>query len=185
MGSYEKYGPLTDFLRARRLVEAGVSVVDLTVRCNDLSETNRTGCRSDWDVHEDNFTGLQSMLPPFDQAAYALVTDLCERGLDQDVAVIIWGEMGRTPKINTKAGRDHWPQAGFAVVAGGGLKMGQAIGATDTQAAVPIGNPYTPQNVLATAYHVLGIDAATTTIPDLRGRPIYLLDDSQPVTELI
>jgi hypothetical protein len=181
----QKYGPLTDFLRARRLVEAGVSVVDLTVRCNDLSEGNRAGCRSDWDFHENNFVGLRSMLPPFDRAVHALVTDLYERGLDKDVAVIIWGEMGRTPKINTKAGRDHWPQAGFTVVAGGGLKMGQVIGATDAQAALPIGNPYTPQNVLATAYHVLGIDAARTTIPDFQGRPIYLLDDSKRVEELV
>ncbi|MFT7638918.1 MAG: hypothetical protein ACI9G1_000643 [Pirellulaceae bacterium] len=181
----QKYGPLTDFLRARRLVEAGVSVVDLTVRCNDLPQNNRTGCRSDWDFHENNFMGLQSILPPFDQAVYALLTDLDERGLDKDVAVIIWGEMGRTPKINAKAGRDHWPQAGFTIVAGGGLKMGQVIGATDRHAALPTGNPYTPQNVLATAYHVLGINAATTTIPNLRGRPIYLLDDSKRIEELV
>ncbi len=125
----EKYGPLVDFLRARRLVEAGVSVVDLTVRCNDLKTQQL--CRSDWDFHEGNFTQCHTMLPPYDQAVYALVTDLYERGLDRDVAVVIWGEMGRTPRINDKAGRDHWPQAGFAMLIGGGLKMGQVVGATD------------------------------------------------------
>lgn len=178
----EKYGPLVDFLRARRLVEAGVSVVDLTVRCNDLK--SKQPCRSDWDFHEGNFTQCHTMLPPYDRALYALVTDLYERGLDRDVAVVVWGEMGRTPRINEKAGRDHWPQAGFALLVGGGLKMGQVVGATDARAEEVIGVPYTPQNVLATLYRVLGI-GPQTTINDLHGRPRYLLDDMRPIRELV
>jgi hypothetical protein len=178
----EKYGPLVDFLRARRLVEAGVSVVDLTVRCNDLK--TQQPCRSDWDFHEGNFTQCRTMLPPYDQAVYALVSDLYERGLDRDVAVVNWGEMGRTPRINDKAGRDHWPQAGFAMLVGGGLKMGQVVGATDARAEEVVGVPYTPQNVLATLYRVLGI-GPNTTINDLQGRPRYLLDDMRPITELV
>lgn len=178
----ERYGPLVDFLRARRLVEAGVSVVDLTVRCDDLKTQQL--CRSDWDFHDDNFRQCHTMLPPYDQAVSALVTDLHERGLDRDVAVVIWGEMGRTPRINDKAGRDHWPQAGFAVLIGGGLKMGQVVGATDERAEEVIGVPYTPQNVLATLYRVLGI-GPQTTINDLQGRPRYLLDDMRPIAELV
>jgi hypothetical protein len=177
-----RYGPLVDFLRARRLVEAGVSVVDLTVRCNDLK--TKELCRSDWDFHEGNFQQCRTMLPPFDQAVHALVSDLYERGLDRDVAVVIWGEMGRTPRVNDKAGRDHWPQAGFAVLVGGGLKMGQVVGATDARAEEVVGVPYTPQNVLATLYRVLGI-TPTTTIRDLQGRPRFLLDDMRPVAELV
>jgi hypothetical protein len=179
----DQYGPLVDFLRARRLVEAGVSFVELTVRCDDLK--TRKECRSDWDFHEGNFTQCDTMLPPYDQAVSALVSDIHERGLERDVCVLIWGEMGRTPRINDKAGRDHWPQAGFAVFAGGGLKTGQVIGATDARAEEPIGVPYTPQNVLATLYQVLGIDAGRTTVPDLHGRPMYLLDDPKPIRELL
>jgi uncharacterized protein (DUF1501 family) len=128
------------------------------------------------------------VVPQLDQSIHALVTDLHERGLDQHVAVVVWGEMGRTPRVGTQkgttGGRDHWPQAGFALMAGGGLKMGQVIGATDPHGERPKGKPYTPQNVLATLYHVLGIDPVTT-LPDHQGRPIYLLDDREPVSELI
>jgi hypothetical protein len=96
--------------------------------------------------------------------------------------------MGRTPRVGTQpgttAGRDHWPQAGFALVAGGGLQMGQVIGATDARGERPRGRPYTQQNVLATLYHVLGIDPATA-IPDHHGRLMYLLDDREKVAELV
>lgn len=178
-----KYGPLTDLLLARRLVEAGVSVVELTIRCNDLKRKDT--CRSDWDFHDENFAACRTMLPAYDQAVHALVTDLHERGLAEDVAVVIWGEMGRTPRINAKAGRDHWPQAGFVVLAGGGLRTGQVIGATDARAEAPIGVPYTPQNVLATIYqNVLGIDPGST-LPDRRGRPIPLLEDTGRIREVV
>jgi hypothetical protein len=101
--------------------------------------------------------------------------------------VVIWGEFGRTPKFGTEEGghgRNHWPLAGFAILAGGGLKMGQVVGATDARAEEPITKPYTPQNVLATLYHFLGIDPALT-FPDYNGRPIHLLDDRERIPELV
>jgi len=91
---------------------------------------------------------------------------------------------GRTPGINKSAGRDHWPHANYAWFAGGGLRMGQVIGATDARAARPKGPSYSPQNVIATLYHVLGIDPETT-LPDQSGRPVYLLDDPRPIAELV
>jgi hypothetical protein len=104
------------------------------------------------------------------------------------VAVVFWGEMGREPLITPNPGRTpgrgHWPQAGFALMLGGGLKMGQAIGATDRKGARALSQPYTPQNVLATLYHVLGIDPATT-LSDPLGRPMHLLDDQRLINELI
>jgi uncharacterized protein (DUF1501 family) len=113
-----------------------------------------------------------------------LIEDLYDRGLDRDVAVVVWGEFGRTPKVNAGGGRDHWPQVGCVQFIGGGLKMGQIVGATDRTASAPTTEPYTPQNVLATLYHVLGIDPATT-LPDHNGRPMYLLDERRPIAELV
>jgi uncharacterized protein (DUF1501 family) len=177
------YGRGTDYLRARRLVEAGVPVVTLTPENHPVPRD----CNGQWDHHDHIFPCLRAILPAYDRAVYALLTDLHQRGLDQDVAVVIWGEMGRTPRVGTQrgtvAGRDHWPQSGFALIAGGGLRMGQVIGATDPRGENPRGHAYTPQNVLATLYRVLGIDPATT-INDHQGRPIYLLDDRAPVAEL-
>lgn len=157
------------FLLARRLVEAGVPVVTLAVGV--------------WDTHSEHFTYQKDNVPLLDRSLHALVTDLHERGLNQDVAVVVCGEMGRSPKINKTAGRDHWPASGFALFAGGGLRMGQVIGATDAQGQRPQTRPYTPQNILATLYHVLGIDP-TLTFRDHTGRPRYLLDDSQVIAEL-
>jgi len=178
------YGRGTDYLRARRLVEAGVPVVTLTPENHPVP----TNCNGQWDHHDHIFPCLRAILPAYDRAVFALLTDLHQRGLDQDVAVVIWGEMGRTPRVGTQrgtvAGRDHWPQSGFALIAGGGLRMGQVIGATDPRGENPRGRAYTPQNVLATLYGVLGIDPATT-INDHQGRPIYLLDDREPVAELV
>src|SRR5260370_17163612 len=115
------------------------------------------------------------MLPALDKAIFALVTDLHERGLDKEVAVVVWGEYGRTPKINANAGRDHWPQASFALVAGGGFKMGQGIGATSPRAERPVGESYIPQNVLATLYREeFGIHPAPT-LPHPSSRPPFLL----------
>ncbi|HMF17466.1 MAG TPA: DUF1501 domain-containing protein, partial [Gemmataceae bacterium] len=143
-----------------------------------------------WDTHNGNFKCLRRKVPKLDQAIHALITDLHERGLDKDVAVVIGGEMGRRPLIggtfmSGPDGRDHWSQAGFSLIAGGGLRMGQVIGKTDPRAERPVGNPYTPQNVLATLYHVLGVDLKTTTLPDRTGRPMHLLDDREPVKELL
>ncbi|HYT95602.1 MAG TPA: DUF1501 domain-containing protein [Gemmataceae bacterium] len=178
-----KYGRGTEFLLARRLVEAGVPVVTLTPRNHNPGPM----CNGEWDHHDHIFRCLRTVVPQLDRSIYALVTDLHERGLAEDVAVVVWGEMGRTPRVGTQrgttGGRDHWPQAGFALVAGGGLRMGQVVGATDARGESPRGGAYTPQNVLATLYHVLGIDPAST-LPDHQGRPIYLLDDRRKVEEL-
>ncbi|MDB5309885.1 MAG: hypothetical protein JWO38_4087 [Gemmataceae bacterium] len=168
--------PADKFLLARRLVEAGVSVVTVRVGTWDYhGKTSGTG---------NIFTGLRSQLPLLDRSVYALVTDLHDRGLDKDVAVLVWGEFGRTPKVNNVEGRDHWPAAGFALFAGGGWKTGQVIGETDARAAEPKTRPLGPQNVLATVYTALGIDPAQT-LPDFTGRPIPLLDDPKPIAELV
>lgn len=169
----QRYGTvLSRFLQARRLVEAGVSVVNVLAP-------------GYWDTHSNNFTTMRKLLPLLDKGIYTLITDLHERGLDKDVTVVVWGEYGRTPKINKNAGRDHWPQATFALVAGGGFKMGQIIGATTARAERPVDEGYIPQNLLATLYQeVFGINPATT-LHDHRGRPIYLLDRQDPIKELI
>ncbi len=167
----ERYGKYCeDMLLARRLVEAGVSVVTLKV--------------GDWDTHEHNFRDMRDQLPQLDRGFHALISDLYERGLEKDVAVVLWGEFGRDPRISRIAGRDHWPEAGAAVVAGGGFRVGQVIGETDSQAARAKSNPYTPSNVLANLYRHLGIDTSLT-IPDNSGRPMYVLDDRKLVSELL
>ena len=187
----ERYQGCTDLLLARRLVEAGVSVV--TVAQGGAQKGPGMPVFGIWDTHTNNFPHMQKMLPAYDRAIYTLLTDLYERGLDQQVAVVIWGEFGRSPRVGdeTRAlgskyatGRGHWWDAGFAIVAGGGLRMGQVIGQTDARAERAIGKPYTPQNVLATIYHVLGIDPAKT-FPDYQGRPMYLLDDREKIQELL
>jgi hypothetical protein len=144
------------FLMPRRLVEAGVPVVTLSAGV--------------WDTHSAHFTYQRDYIPRLDQSLHALVTDLAERGLDQHVAVVVCGEMGRTPRINKTAGRDHWPSAGFALFAGGELRMGQVIGATDAIGERPKDRAYKPQNILATLYHVLGISPSITFL-DHSGRP--------------
>ena len=167
----EKYGKANeDFLRARRLVEAGISVVTLVV--------------GGWDTHSDNFNGMRRLLPNLDQGIHALVTDLDERGLSRDVAVVVWGEFGRTPRINATAGRDHWPRAGFALLAGGSFKTGQIIGATDARGESPLGLSMDSSHVLTSLYQHLGIDPAIA-IPDHNGRPTYLLDQRDPVPGLV
>lgn len=159
------------FLLARRLVEAGVKIVTLQV--------------GGWDTHSKNFEYMHRWLPVLDRGIHGLVTDLHERGLADDVLVLMWGEMGRTPQINKSPGRDHWADSGFAFFAGGaGLKMGQAIGETDARGERAKGKRYSVQNVLATVYRVLGIDPATA-LPDHAGRPRYLLDEQDPVQELL
>jgi uncharacterized protein (DUF1501 family) len=119
-----------------------------------------------------------------DNALASLVEDLDMRGLSKDVAVVMWGEFGRTPKVNSGAGRDHWPQVMSALVAGGGLRMGQVIGSTDGRGERAIDRPLTEQNIQATLYHVLGIDPAQTFTNEA-GRPTYLLDDRQVIPELV
>jgi len=164
---YGKY--CENFLLARRLVEAGVSVVTLKV--------------GDWDTHEKNFRDMREQLPQLDQGFHTLVTELHERGLNEDVAVVLWGEFGRAPQISRGDGRDHWPEAGAAVLAGGGFRTGQVICETDAHGARCKGKPYTPSNVLSSLYRHLGIDPGLTIL-DHNRRPMYLLDDREPVQEL-
>lgn len=185
-GVIDRYGRAgADFLRARRLVEAGVSVVSVAARfyVNIGGGINDPG---GWDTHAANFRLLRAKLPIYDHAVSALLQDLSLRGLDKDVAVVIWGEFGRTPRIGdvTPDGRGHWPSASCALVAGGGLQMGKVVGATDRRGERPAGRPFTSQHVLATLYHVLGIDPATT-LPDFSGRPQFLLDRHEKINELI
>jgi hypothetical protein len=170
------YWPAEKFLLARRLVEAGVSVVTLRIGTWDYhGRTSGTG---------NIFTGLRSQLPLLDRSIHALVSDLHARGLDREVAVLVWGEFGRTPRINTVEGRDHWPDVGFGLFAGGGLRTGQVVGETDSRAERPRTRALGAQNVLATLYHTLGIDP-TSSLPDFSGRPRPLLDDPTPIRELV
>lgn len=166
----DKYGEATQFLTARRLVEAGVRCVTLSI--------------GGWDTHGNNFGHLRGQLPTVDRAVAALVEDLHARGMDQDCSVVMWGEFGRTPRINSGAGRDHWEPVMSALMAGGGLKMGQVIGATNSRGEVAVDRPITVQQVLATLYHGLGVDPATTLFSS-SGRPMYLLDDRTPIREMI
>ena len=163
---------LEHFLMARRLVEAGARVVTLNF--------------GRWDFHSGNFKGLrETHLPQFDQGLSALIEDLHERGLDKDVSVVAWGEFGRTPRINPEAGRDHWPNVGGGLLACGGMRTGQVIGATDRLGGEIADRPIHFGEVLATLYRNLGIDAAATTLPDLAGRPQYLVDGHAPLPEVL
>lgn len=158
-------------LIARRLVEAGV-------RCVTMSYGR-------WDSHGDNFGLVRDHGPKLDQCVTALVQDLEERGMLDDVSVVVWGEFGRTPRINPGAGRDHWPRVSCALLAGGGMKTGQAIGATNRLGEYPVSRPVDMQEVVATLYHNMGIDTNATTIMDPTGRPRYLVDLREPVRELV
>lgn len=153
---------LDDFLMARRLIEAGARCVTLAF--------------SRWDWHGGNFKRGREDMPMLDQALTALVEDLHNRGMDKDVSVVCWGEFGRTPKINDKAGRDHWPRLSTAVLAGGSMNHGQVIGASDKHAAEAVDRPVHFGDVFATLYTSMGINVETATIPDLQGRPRYLVD---------
>ncbi|MFO0956850.1 MAG: DUF1501 domain-containing protein [Isosphaeraceae bacterium] len=158
------------FLMARRLVEAGV-------RCVTISFGR-------WDTHGQNFKSNAERIPKLDKALSALVEDLHVRGLDKDVSVVVWGEFGRTPKINKDAGRDHWPQASFTLMAGGGMKHGQVIGSTDKYAEHPKERPITYQSVFASVYRAMGIDPGCQ-IADRGNRPMFLLDEHpEPIREL-
>ncbi len=168
--SRERYKGCEQFLTARRLVEAGVGCVTLAF--------------GGWDTHGNNFRTLARQLPVLDRGLAHLIGDLHERGLGNDVVTVMWGEFGRTPRINKGAGRDHWPAVMSALVAGGGLKMGQMVGSSTARGERPRDRRYTPQNVLGTVYRVLGIDPSKTFLNG-SGRPIHILDDREPVKELL
>ncbi|MDA1017267.1 MAG: DUF1501 domain-containing protein [Planctomycetota bacterium] len=161
---------MSRFLQARRLVEAGA-------RCVTCSFAH-------FDWHGQNFGNARKVVPLLDQGVAALVEDLHERGLDQDVTVLVWGEFGRTPKINERAGRDHWPKVHAALLAGGGMTTGQVIGSTNRLAEEASDRPIHMQDVFATVYRNLGINVASTTIPDNNGRPQYLVERHAAIPEL-
>ena len=173
--AFQDDGPWTrldQFLMARRLVEAGARCVTLAF--------------GRWDWHGRTFDRARQNFPMLDQGVTALVEDLHARGLDKDVTVVVWGEFGRTPKINKDGGRDHWPQVSTALLAGGGMRMGQVIGATNRLGEFASERPIRFEEVHATIYKNLGIDPHATTINDLAGRPNYLLDpEFLPIRELV
>ena len=158
-------------LMARRLVSAGARSVTLSY--------------GRWDSHGSNFDLVRDHGAKLDQCVSALVKDLDQRGMLDDTLVVVWGEFGRTPKINPKGGRDHWPQVSAALLAGGGFNHGQIIGSTNRLGEVPETRPVHIQEICATMYRGLGIDTMSTTLLDNTGRPQYLLDHREPLKELI
>jgi hypothetical protein len=157
-------------LLARRLCEAGVGFVTLHY--------------GGWDMHGQILQGMKNLGPRLDQAVSMLVKDLAERGLDQDTLLVITGEFGRTPRINGGAGRDHWAPLSTLALACGGLKMGQVVGQSNTKAEVPKTAPITPQDLMATIFHVLGIPQDQHFL-DPTGRPTPMIDGGKPITELV
>jgi hypothetical protein len=168
----DRYGRNTfgqRLLLARRLVEVDVPFV--TVRMGD------------WDDHDDLASRMKLRAPMFDTALTALIEDLGSRGMQRNVLVVAMGEFGRTPRVNAKGGRDHFPAVNSVLLSGGAYQMGQVIGATDRIAAQVTHTPYRPQNVLAMVYRHLGIDPATT-FNDYSGRPRHVLEERGVITEL-
>ena len=157
-------------LIARRLIEAGARVVSLSY--------------GRWDSHGKNFDMVRDHGGKLDQCLTALIEDLEVRGMLDDVAIVVWGEFGRTPKINPQAGRDHWTKVSCALLAGGGLRTGQAIGATNRLGEEPSERPVDMQEIVATLYHAMGIDTSHVTIADPTGRPQFLVDHD-PIGELV
>lgn len=166
-------GPIATqkFLLARRLIEAGVRCVSLSI--------------SDFDTHSNNFGRMRNLLPIVDHGLCTLVEDLSERGMLDEVSIVVWGEFGRTPRVDPKSGgRHHWPSVGPALLAGGGMRTGQVIGSTDRDAGSVVSRPVHYKDILATLYSNLGIDALHTTLIDPQGRPQYLLDGGEVMGEV-
>jgi hypothetical protein len=160
-----------NMLLGRRLVEAGVRFVTVDV--------------NGWDTHANNFEALKNrLLPKFDRSFATLIEDLDQRGRLDNTLVLAWGEFGRTPRINAGNGRDHWPNAMSVVMAGGGLKRGIVLGESDPRAEFPKERPMTPQDVLATMYHLLGIDRHKTFTNDAN-RPVEILNYGEPIHEIL
>lgn len=157
-------------LLARRLVEAGVTFVTVHM--------------GGWDDHSAIEAAMKNKLPITDRAIAGLVGDLCDRGLYDRVAICVCGEFGRTPRVNRDAGRDHWGQSGFCVLGGGGLKTGLVVGSTTEKGEYPKDRPVSPEDMLATLYHVLGIDTKTVFV-DKSGRPHPVLSKGEPIAELV
>ncbi|QDT47858.1 hypothetical protein Pan258_18970 [Symmachiella dynata] len=178
-------------LLARRLAEAGAAVINV-----DATAPNSTTKNFSWDDHAGAFHldyAQRERLPQMDQALSALITDLHDRGLNENVLVIACGEFGRTPRVTHAPtnfsnqiglGRDHWPGAFSALIAGGGLRMGQVVGQTNSNAEYPLHDPVTPQDLLATVYRHLGVDPQQQ-FTSFAGRPIPILPSGQPIKQLI
>lgn len=158
-------------LLARRLVEAGVRFVTLTF--------------GGWDFHSSLEKGMHRVLPILDAAVGTLIEDLDRRGLLDSTMVIVMGEFGRTPRMNADGGRDHWGNT-FSILMGcGSMRMGQVIGRSNARGQHVVDRPVSPQDVAATIYHHLGIDARSITFEDRSGRPTYLIDQGEPIRELV
>ena len=175
----DRYGRHTfgqSALVARRLVEHGVSFV--TVNCVPWDHHGSPG---QYKTEE----GAKLLIPPLDRAIAALVDDLIERGLYEKTLIVAMGEFGRTPRMNANAGRDHWGNTFSVLFGGGGMKMGQTIGHSSARGEHVVDRPFDPQDVAATIYHHLGIDARSVTFYDHLDRPLTLLDRGEPIRELI
>ena len=174
---------LDQFLLARRVIEAGARCVTLAFSRWPFGRVLRGD--HNWDWHKDLFPEARRTLPLLDYGLAALIEDLDQRDLLKDVAVVVWGEFGRTPRINQNGGRDHWPKVASALVAGGGMRSGQVLGSTTRWGEEPHTRPVHFRDVFATLYQRLGIDVASTQFTDLSGRPHYLVGDHRPLPELI
>ena len=159
------------FHSALRMVEAGVRCVTMGYGF--------------WDWHGSNFSELKKYLPMLDQGLTALVQDIHDRGLNDDVSVIVWGDFGRTPKINKDAGRDHWPPVNMAILAGGGMKTGQVIGTTTKDGGYVDERPIHHADVMSTLMYKMGFDTRHDMTVDQLSRPVFLYPDREPVSELI
>ncbi len=165
-------------LTARRLVEAGVPFVSVH---QEIFEHYGHS----YDMHENNFSMLKdSNLPLLDQVLSTLLEDLDSRGLLESTLVVVMGEMGRSPRVNGRAGRDHWPQCGFSLLFGGGTKQGLVYGASDRIGAFPSSNPVSPPDLVATFYQLLGIDP-NMLVHDRTGRPVPIAHGGTPVHAVI
>ena len=180
-GTRDRYGQNmvgSSMLIARRLVEAGVPFVSVHQEIFDHYGHA-------YDMHQNNFSMLKDFnLPLLDQVIPALLQDLDQSGLLDSTLVVVMGEMGRTPKINANAGRDHWPQCGFSLLFGGGVKQGYVHGTTDKIGAWPTSDPVSPADFVATVYSLLGIDPRMT-VNDRSGRPISIAHGGEPVADVI
>ncbi|MFM8577715.1 MAG: DUF1501 domain-containing protein, partial [Planctomycetaceae bacterium] len=159
------------FLLARRLIEAGVRCVSLSL--------------SDVDTHSSNFPRMRHLLPILDTGLSALIEDLSDSGMLEEVVIVVWGEFGRTPRINGQGGRDHWPAVSPAILAGGGIRGGVVHGQTDRWAGAVTGGAVTYQDVVATLYHLMGLDPAATLLTDSSGRPHPLVERGRPIREIL
>ncbi len=157
-------------LRARRLCEAGCGFVTISY--------------NGWDMHQQIKAGMERRAPDLDHGLAAFIEDVHERGLSEQILLVITGEFGRTPKINRNAGRDHWAPLSTLALSGGGLKMGQVVGESAPKADLPKSSPIRPQDLMATIFHVLSIDPHVQFV-NTAGRPVYMIEDGRPISALV